>query len=215
MVVAKGDALDPQPLGWVALFRLWLVALDREGLDLDTDGETDPVTGTTTLQVTVDEGACGTAAPLTADVITIAATGMTTGFGQVSWADPGADGSCPATIDGTDDSVTLPASTTNPTVKGTVTVCFRITDSYTWAKSPFPRGAEPRSPFSTGFAPRVNGAGLHDRPLSGVPPDVLPLRARRGVAGGSPRTPLVSGKGSRRRFGAFKPWSRTAATHSP
>ena len=32
------------------------IELDRKGLDLDPDGETDPVTGTTTLRITVDEG---------------------------------------------------------------------------------------------------------------------------------------------------------------
>ncbi len=104
------------------------IELDRDGLNLDPDGETDPVTGTTTLQVTVDKGARGNAAPTTA--LTIAATGMTTGFGVVTWAAAETDGSCPSTIDGTDNTATLPANDAGPpVVKGKVTICFRITDS--------------------------------------------------------------------------------------
>ena len=37
------------------------IVLDRDALNLDPDGETDPVTGTTTLRVTVDEGDGGDA----------------------------------------------------------------------------------------------------------------------------------------------------------
>lgn len=54
------------------------VTVDRDALNLDPDGETDPVTGTTTLRYTVDEGDRGNDIPITD--LTVAATGMTTGL---------------------------------------------------------------------------------------------------------------------------------------
>ena len=55
------------------------IELDRDALNLDPDGETDPVTGTTTLRVTVDKGDNNGDIPITD--LTVTAMGMTTGFG--------------------------------------------------------------------------------------------------------------------------------------
>ena len=113
------------------------IVLDRKALNLDPDGETDPVTGTTTLRVTVDKGARGTAAPSGTDAITVEAASMTTGFGTRSWEDAtGTPPACPGspTASTTGDAVTLPANA--GTTKGTVAVCFTITDSDGHATNP-------------------------------------------------------------------------------
>jgi hypothetical protein len=102
------------------------IELDREGLNLDPDGETDPVTGTTVLRVTVDEGDRGNAVPETA--LTVTATGMTKGFGVATWGTYDLsqdDPSCGAL--GDTNEVTVSASTDD--AKGSGAVCFTITDS--------------------------------------------------------------------------------------
>jgi hypothetical protein len=108
------------------------IELDREGLDLDPDGETDPVTGTTTLRITVDKGDNAGAIPI--DNLTVNASGMTTEFGEVSWGtvDVDADTIACSTADFTgltvgDGTLTLPLNAGS--VKGSDGACFRITDS--------------------------------------------------------------------------------------
>ncbi|MDE0603535.1 MAG: hypothetical protein OXI18_03940, partial [bacterium] len=99
--------------------------------NLDPDGETDPVTGTTTLRITVDKGDNNGAIPATD--LTVSATSMTTGFGVVSWGTvdvTAATVACSAAFDGLtvgDGTLTLPANTS--TTKGSDGVCFRILDS--------------------------------------------------------------------------------------
>ncbi len=108
------------------------IELDRDALNLDPDGETDPVTGTTTLRVTVDEGDNGADVPITD--LTVAAESMTMGFGVVAWgtvdvtATPIACSSADFTgLTVGNGTLTLPANT--GTTKGSDGVCFRITDS--------------------------------------------------------------------------------------
>jgi hypothetical protein len=97
------------------------IELDRTELGLDPDGETDPVTGTTALRVTLDKGDGGATAPNT--TLGVTAAGMTTGFGVVTFADA-VDGSCPADITATPGEVTVTG-----TSKDSDSVCIRITDS--------------------------------------------------------------------------------------
>jgi hypothetical protein len=109
------------------------IELDRDALDLDPDGETDPVTGTTTLRVTVDKGDNSGTIPITA--LTVVAESMTTGFGVVTYGgyDVTADPPVACTFtglgaaDGTTNALTLPANTSD--TKGSDGVCFRIADS--------------------------------------------------------------------------------------
>ena len=104
------------------------IDLDRDGLNLDPDGETDPVTGTTTKRITVDKGDNGGAIPATD--LTVVAASMTTGFGVVTWGeyDVATNATCDfTTISATSGTLTLPANTS--TTKGSDGVCFRITDS--------------------------------------------------------------------------------------
>ncbi len=108
------------------------IDLDREALDLDPDGETDPVTGTTVMRVTVDKGDNGNDIPITD--LTVVVSGMTTGFGEVSsgtvdvTATPIACSSADFTgLTAGNGTLTLPANTS--TVKGSDGVCFRIADT--------------------------------------------------------------------------------------
>ena len=107
------------------------IELDRDGLNLDPDGETDPVTGTTTLRITVDKGDNDGAIPTTD--LSVTAASMTTGFGQVTYGgfDVAAATPCDFTAlgaaDGTTNALTLPANTS--TTKGSDGICFRILDS--------------------------------------------------------------------------------------
>ena len=107
------------------------LVLDREELDLDPDGETDPVTGTTTLRVTMDEGDGGD--PVR-NALTLSAVGMNSDFGVDAWsAAVAADANCSTTAgDYTtgDLSATLPDNQKGPpVVKGSVIHCFRINDT--------------------------------------------------------------------------------------
>ena len=107
------------------------LVLDREELDLDPDGETDPVTGTTTLRVTMDEGDGGDAVP---NALTIRAVGMNSDFGVDAWSTAvAADANCSTSAgDYTagDLSATLPDDQAGPpVVKGSVIHCFRINDT--------------------------------------------------------------------------------------
>ncbi|MCY4399346.1 MAG: carboxypeptidase-like regulatory domain-containing protein, partial [Gemmatimonadetes bacterium] len=104
------------------------VELDRDGLNLDPDGETDPVTGTTTKRITVDKGDNDGTIPITD--LTVAASSMTTGFGEVTWGEYDVDAATPCdfgALSGTSGTLTLLANTS--TAKGSDGVCFRITDS--------------------------------------------------------------------------------------
>ncbi|MDE2664385.1 MAG: carboxypeptidase regulatory-like domain-containing protein [Gemmatimonadota bacterium] len=108
------------------------IELDRDGLNLDPDGETDPVTGTTTLRVTVDKGDNNGAIPTTD--LTVAAASMTTGFGVVGFGTVDvtttniACSSADFTgLSGTSGTLTLPAN--SGSTKGSDGVCFRILDS--------------------------------------------------------------------------------------
>ena len=107
------------------------IELDRDALNLDPDGETDPVTGTTTLRVTVDKGDNNGDIPITD--LSVTAMSMTTGFGVVSWGTVDVTASpiaCSAAFDGLtvgDGTLTLPANTS--TTKGSDGVCFRIVDT--------------------------------------------------------------------------------------
>jgi len=107
------------------------IELDRDALNLDPDGETDPVTGTTTLRVTVDKGDNDGDIPTTA--LTVTAMGMTTGFGEAGFGtvDVTATTIACSTADFTgltgDGTLQLPANTS--TTKGSDGVCFRITDT--------------------------------------------------------------------------------------
>ncbi len=104
------------------------IELDRDGLNLDPDGETDPVTGTTTLRITVDKGDNNGAIPATD--LSVTAASMTTGFGVVTWGEFDVVAATPCTFTGlsaTSGTLTLPANTS--TTKGSDGVCFRITDS--------------------------------------------------------------------------------------
>ena len=108
------------------------IELDRDALNLDPDGETDPVTGTTTLRVTVDKGDNAGTIPTTD--LSVSVTGMTTGFGDVNFGTVDVTAtqvacSSPDFTGLTDDAgtLTLPANTSS--TKGSDGVCFRITDS--------------------------------------------------------------------------------------
>lgn len=104
------------------------IELDRDGLNLDPDGETDPVTGTTTLRVTVDKGDNDGAIPTTD--LSVTAASMTTGFGVVTWGEFDVVAATPCTFTGltaATGTLTLPANTA--TTKGSDGVCFRITDN--------------------------------------------------------------------------------------
>ena len=101
------------------------IDMNRSELGLDPDGETDPVTGTTALRVTVDEGDGGDDVPETA--LTVVVTGMTKGFGAVTWAEAAENGTCPDDITADTNSVTV--TPTDDDGKGTGSVCFRILDS--------------------------------------------------------------------------------------
>ena len=100
------------------------IKLDRDGLNLDPDGETDPVTGTTVVRVTVDKGDGGDAVPAVA--ITASATSMTKGFGVATWGtydlaqDPPVCGEPGAT-----DTLTI--ADTDESTSGAI--CLTITDS--------------------------------------------------------------------------------------
>ncbi len=105
------------------------IELDRDGLNLDPDGETDPVTGTTTLRITVDEGDNNGTIPTTN--LGVAAASLTTGFGVVTWGEVDVTATNPTcdftSISGTEGVLTLLANTA--TTKGSDGACFRITDS--------------------------------------------------------------------------------------
>ena len=106
------------------------IELDRDDLNLDPDGETDPVTGTTTIRITVDKGDNNGTIPITN--LTAAASSMTTGFGVAGFGEydttadpaPTCDFSAATATSGT---LTLPANTN--TTKGSDGICFRITDT--------------------------------------------------------------------------------------
>ncbi len=107
------------------------IELDRDALNLDPDGETDPVTGTTTLRVTVDKGDNNGDIPITD--LTVTAMGMTTGFGVAGFGTvdvtttPIACSAADFTGLSGDGTLTLPANTA--TDKGSDGVCFRIADT--------------------------------------------------------------------------------------
>ena len=103
------------------------IELDRDGLDLDDDGETGVVTGTTVLSVTVDKGDGGDAIPIS-DLV-VSATSMTKGFGVATWAayDLVDNPVCGPEFTDTNNMITLLANM--PTAKGSDGVCIRITDS--------------------------------------------------------------------------------------
>ena len=111
------------------------IELDRDGLDLDDDGETGVVTGTTVLSVTVDKGDGGDAIPITDLVVSVTsmtpATRTTPEFGVATWAaynlmvDSPVCGNFPETGNGT---ITLPLKNQDES-KGSDGVCIRITDS--------------------------------------------------------------------------------------
>ena len=103
------------------------IDLDRDGLNLDPDGETDPVTGTTVLRITVDKGDNKGAIPITD--LGVTATSMTKGFGVATWAEYNLTVDNPACADPFADTgmITLLANTL--TAKGRDGVCIRITDS--------------------------------------------------------------------------------------
>jgi len=110
------------------------IELDRDALNLDPDGETDPVTGTTVLRVTVDKADNNGVIPTTD--LTVSATSMTTGFGVVRWgvvdvtASPIACGAAFGDLTAENGTLTLPANTTGANAtKGSDGVCFRILDS--------------------------------------------------------------------------------------
>ena len=108
--------------------------LDRDDLNLDPDGETDPVTGTTTLRYTVDKGDRGNAAPSTADALTLSAIGMNSDFGVDAWsAAVTSTEACSTDATGYTDgdrTATLIANVPGPpVVKGSVIHCFRINDT--------------------------------------------------------------------------------------
>ncbi len=121
------------------------IELDRDALNLDPDGETDPVTGTTVLRVTVDKGDNGADVP---EGLTVAASSMTTGFGDVNFGTVDVTTSpiaCSAGFDAlTDDAgtLTLPANTS--TTKGSDGVCFRLADSDGDATNPDANGSNNR-----------------------------------------------------------------------
>ena len=111
------------------------IELDRDELGLDPDGETDPVTGTTTLRYTLDEGDNGAAVPT---ALTLEVAGMNADFGEVTFAvltdDPPNSGTFPAcpdeiTTEAGDITVEANATGTETTGKGEAGICFRITDS--------------------------------------------------------------------------------------
>ena len=108
------------------------IELDRDGLDLDDDGETGVVTGTTVLSVTVDKGDGGDAIPIGVNEITVSATSMTKGFGVAEYAtyDLTTDDTpvCGATF-GAAGSITLVANAAATNTTGRDGVCIRITDS--------------------------------------------------------------------------------------
>ncbi len=107
------------------------IELDRDALNLDPDGETDPVTGTTTLRVTVDKGDNNGDIPITD--LTVTAVSMTTGFGVAGFGTvdvtttPVACSAADFTGLSGDGTLTLPANTA--TDKGSDGVCFRIADT--------------------------------------------------------------------------------------
>jgi len=114
------------------------LVLDREELGVDPDGETDPVTGTTTLRVTMDEGDGGDPVP---NALTLRAIGMNSDFGVDAWsAAVTSTDACSTTAgDYTDGdlSATLPDNVTGPpAVKGSVIHCFRINDTDGAATTP-------------------------------------------------------------------------------
>ncbi len=104
------------------------IDLDREELNLDPDGETDPVTGATTLRITISEG--DNRADVPTEALSLSATGMNTDFDAVTWAEfdlTAANPSC-GTFGDTADTVTLPANAQGSPAQRDA-VCFRITDS--------------------------------------------------------------------------------------
>ncbi|MYA44539.1 MAG: hypothetical protein F4Z31_22660 [Gemmatimonadetes bacterium] len=107
------------------------IELDRDALNLDPDGETDPVTGTTTLRVTVDTGDNNGDIPITD--LSVSASGMTTGFGVAGFgtvdvtASPIACSSADFTGLSGNGTLTLPAN--SGSTKGSDGVCFRIADT--------------------------------------------------------------------------------------
>ena len=120
------------------------IDLDRRDLGLDPgnpDGETAPVTGTTTLSVQLDEGDNGDDVP-DDEALTIEAVGKNPMFDMVRFAvltdEPagsGEFGACPDAVDTEVNMVTVeanaPAGATGDaaTGKGEAAICFRITDS--------------------------------------------------------------------------------------
>ena len=115
------------------------IDLDRRDLGLDPgnpDGETAPVTGTTTLNVLLDKGDNGAAVPT--DPLTIEVVGKNTDFDMVRFsaalvddpANSGTFGDCPATIDTETGSLTVEANAAAAAGgKGEAAICFTITDS--------------------------------------------------------------------------------------
>ena len=115
------------------------IDLNRRDLGLDPgnpDGETAPVTGTTTLNVQLDEGDNEQDVPATP--LTIAVVGKNTSFDLVTFAaeltdtpaNSGTFGDCPATIDDATGTVTVEANAAAAAGgKGEAAICFRVTDS--------------------------------------------------------------------------------------
>ena len=117
------------------------IELDRRDLGLDPgnpDGETAPVTGTTTLSVQLDVGDNGADVP-DDEALTIEVVGKNTDFDLVNFstalddtpANSGEFGDCPAEITETTGTLTVEANATGTetTGKGEAAICFRITDS--------------------------------------------------------------------------------------
>ena len=109
------------------------IELDRDALNLDPDGETDPVTGTTTLRVTVNRGDNNGAIPTTD--LSVAVASMTTGFGVAGFGTVDVTATTiacsSADFTGLDSTttgtLTLPANTSS--TKGSDGICFRIADT--------------------------------------------------------------------------------------
>jgi hypothetical protein len=106
------------------------IELDRDALNLDPDGETGPVTGTTTLRVTVDRGDNNGAIPTAA--LTVTATGMTTGFGVAGFGTVDVTATpiaCSSDFSDLSGNGTLELPANSGSTKGSDGVCFRIADT--------------------------------------------------------------------------------------
>ena len=117
------------------------IELDRTELGLSPgspDGETGPVTGPTTVSVTLDKGDGGAAVP-DDEALTLIPVGINTGFDLVAFSailvdDPassGQFGNCTDTSSAGAGTVEVEANetTAGTTGKGEAAICFSITDS--------------------------------------------------------------------------------------